>query len=35
MDAEELHEGSEGRYTEGVHEGIMQAFAVLSLTCTC
>jgi hypothetical protein len=36
MDAEELliHEGSEGKCTEGVHKGIVQAFGVLSLTCT-
>jgi len=34
MDAEEqlVHEGSEGKCTDGVHEGIIQAFGVLSLT---
>jgi hypothetical protein len=36
MDAEELlvHDGSERKRTERVHEGIIQAFGVLSLTCT-
>ena len=36
MNAEELlvHDGSEGKGTERVHAGIIQAFGVLSLTCT-
>jgi hypothetical protein len=36
MDTEELfvHDGSEGKRAERIHAGIIQAFGVLSLTCT-
>ncbi len=36
MDAEELlvHDRSEGQCAERVHAGIIQAFGILSLTCT-